>query len=122
MTDSVKLSVIQADRDMAASLLTTSGDTATDFIVAVLAGKEDECRHVQHFAAHRLRATDDLLDALEELRSFVAIMVGIGPDAIIPETIDTPLGVPVKIGAMMRDATATIARHRGTVTQEDQTP
>jgi hypothetical protein len=49
-----------------------------------------------------------LRKALEELRSFVAIMVGIGPEARIPETIRAPLGVDVKIGAIMRAADAAL--------------
>lgn len=46
--------------------------------------------------------------SLEPLVSFVTVMVGRGPDAIIPETINTPLGVPVKIGEIMRDARAAL--------------
>lgn len=46
--------------------------------------------------------------ALEQLHSFVAVMVGRGPDAVIPETIRTPIGAPVKIGEIMRAAEAAL--------------
>ncbi len=51
----------------------------------------------------------ELEDALRDLTAFVAVMFGIGPDAIIPPTVRTPLGVPVKIGDIMRNATALLA-------------
>ncbi len=54
-----------------------------------------------------------LVEAAKELRSLVGIMFGRGPDCIIPETIGTPLGVPIRIGAMMRDTDATLAKHGG---------
>lgn len=57
-----------------------------------------------------IAAAPDLLAALQSLQSFVAIMIGRGPDAEIPDTIPTPLGVPVKIGAIMRDVAAAIAK------------
>ena len=46
---------------------------------------------------------------LRQLVSFVSVMVGSGPDSIIPETIRTPLGVDVKIGGIMREARAVLA-------------
>jgi len=46
--------------------------------------------------------------ALRDLYSFVAVMVGRGPDAAIPETVQTPLGIPVKIGDIMRAASAAL--------------
>ena len=60
-----------------------------------------------------IAAAPDLYDALEDLRAFVAIMVGLGSNAVIPETIRSPLGAPVKIGAIMRDAAASLAKARG---------
>lgn len=53
----------------------------------------------------RLRA------ALEQLHSFVAVMVGRGPNATIPETVPTPLGIPVKVGEIMRAASAALTSH-----------
>lgn len=49
------------------------------------------------------------VEALQETVAFIAVMVGRGPDCAIPETITTPLGVPVKIGTIMRDATAALS-------------
>ena len=57
--------------------------------------------------------TEQLLAALHSLRSFVAVMVGRGPDAIIPDTITSPIGAPIKIGEIMRDADAAIAKAEG---------
>ncbi len=50
-----------------------------------------------------------LRELLADLKAFVAVMYGQGPDAIIPEKITTPLGLPVNIGAIMRDAQAALA-------------
>jgi len=64
-----------------------------------------------HTRAAELRAeNDNLLTALRDLHSFVAVMIGQGEDAYIPEHVQTPLGVPIKIGVMMRAAGAAIAR------------
>lgn len=60
--------------------------------------------------AHLVAAAPEMLAALEQLHSFVAVMVGRGEDATIPETISTPLGAPVKIGVIMRAAGAAIAK------------
>lgn len=57
----------------------------------------------------RLEAAERLERAAESLRDFVGVMAGRGADAIIPETLMTPLGVPVKIGAICRDVDAAIA-------------
>jgi hypothetical protein len=51
---------------------------------------------------------DAVIEALKNVRSFVAVMHGSGPDAIIPETIPTPLGIPVKIGSVMRGVDAAL--------------
>jgi hypothetical protein len=50
-----------------------------------------------------------LRSALGGLHSFVAVMIGRGPDAIIPEVCSSPLGIPIKIGELMREASALIA-------------
>lgn len=63
--------------------------------------------------AQLIAAAPELLAALHDLRSFVAVMVGRGPEASIPETIATPLGVQVKIGSIMADAAAAIAKAEG---------
>jgi hypothetical protein len=60
--------------------------------------------------ARLIAAAPELLAAIQSLHSFVAVMVGRGPDAVIPETITTPIGVPVKIGEIMRDAEAAIRK------------
>lgn len=60
--------------------------------------------------AHLIAATPELLAALKDLYAFVGVMVGRGPDASIPETVTTPIGLPVKIGAIMRDAEAALSK------------
>ena len=45
-----------------------------------------------------------LTKALEDTRAFIGVMFGRGPDAVIPETVQTPLGIPVKIGEISRAA------------------
>lgn len=69
--------------------------------IAIVNGRDD---------ATLIAAAPDLVEALQGLRSFVAVMVGYGPNARIPETIETPLGAPVKIGEMMRDAKAALTK------------
>lgn len=54
--------------------------------------------------ARLIAAAPDMLAALDQLTAFVSIMIGQGPDATIPETVRTPLGVPVKVGKIMRAA------------------
>jgi hypothetical protein len=58
-------------------------------------------------------AAPDMLEALTQLHAFVGIMFGRGAEAAIPETVPTPLGPPVKLGAIMRDAAAAIAKAEG---------
>ena len=50
------------------------------------------------------------LAAGAEAKAFIAVMVGEGDDAAIPETFYTPLGLPIKIGAIMRDIRAAISK------------
>lgn len=65
--------------------------------------------------ARLIAAAPDLLAALQSLRAFVGVRFGNGPDAVIPEamTIEAPLGVPIKIGQIMRDVAAAIAKAEG---------
>lgn len=49
-----------------------------------------------------------LREALEQTVAFISVMIGRGADAVIPETIATTLGVPIKIGAIMRAARAAL--------------
>jgi len=58
-------------------------------------------------------AAPDLLAALKDLESFVAIMFGRGPDAVIPETVTCPLGGSVKLREIMHDACAAISKAKG---------
>lgn len=51
-----------------------------------------------------------LLESLRDLHAAVGVLVGRGPDAVVPDTISTPLGVALKIGRIMDDAAAAIAR------------
>lgn len=54
-----------------------------------------------------------LEEALKDLVAFVSVMCGSGEEAVIPETVATPLGVQVKIGAMMRDARSALNQEGG---------
>lgn len=65
-------------------------------------------------ALDQAAAAPDMLDALEDLHAFVAVMIGAGSDAVIPETVRTPLGALVKVGAIMRAASDAIAKARNT--------
>ena len=56
------------------------------------------------------RTIEEMTGALKPLQSFVAVMIGRGPDATIPETIGTPLGIPVKIGDIMRNVEAALSK------------
>lgn len=77
-------------------------------------GSEDEPLDDTDLANARLiAAAPDLLAALQSLHSFVAVRFGRGPDAVIPETIDTHIGVPIKIGEIMREAAAAVAKATG---------
>jgi hypothetical protein len=63
---------------------------------------------------HSVNLLPELVEALSDLHAFVAIIFGRGDDASIPETITTPLGVPVKIGAIMRDAESALSKAKAT--------
>lgn len=60
--------------------------------------------------ARAVASAVDAQAALRELHAFVGVMFGFGPDAVIPETVRAPLGVDVKVGAIMRHATAVLTR------------
>jgi hypothetical protein len=69
-----------------------------------------ECRH----EIQRLKAINaDLLNALREADAFIGVMFGRGEDGIVPETITLPLGVPCKLGEIVRDIQAAIAKAEG---------
>lgn len=49
-----------------------------------------------------LTQREELLAACETALAFVGVMFGKGEDADIPETVVTPLGIPVKLGDISR--------------------
>ena len=51
---------------------------------------------------------ENLREALSGMQSFVAVMFGQGPDAKIPETVNTPIGIPIKLGDLMRATSAAL--------------
>lgn len=55
---------------------------------------------------------DGLRKALRGMQAFVGVMFGRGRDAKIPETVDTPLGVPVRTGDLMREVESALATPR----------
>lgn len=73
--------------------------------------KDDELheRRMARRAAERAMVAD-LIATVETLQSFIGIMFGQGPDAVIPETVNAPVGVPIKTGDMMRAAAAILAK------------
>ena len=60
--------------------------------------------------ADLIAAAPDLLAALQQLQAFVGVMFGDGPDATIPNTVRTPIGIPVKIGEIMDCTKAALAK------------
>lgn len=63
--------------------------------------------------ARLIASAPELLNTCDELLDFIGIMFGAGPDATIPESINTPLGIPVKVGRIIRDAKAVAAKAKG---------
>lgn len=55
-------------------------------------------------------AAPDLLEALREAQSFIAIMFSSGRDAAIPELVPTALGPSIKLGEIMRSVAAAISK------------
>jgi hypothetical protein len=60
-----------------------------------------------------IMAAHELLAACEQLESFIGVMFGRGADAVIPETVTLPIGVPCKLGEIMRETAAAIAKAKG---------
>lgn len=63
-----------------------------------------------HEDARLIAAAPELLVALEQAQAVIAVMFGVGPNAHIPETITTPIGIPIKVGEIMRDANSALAK------------
>jgi hypothetical protein len=70
---------------------------------------EDQLRTTEARAEAAEAQVRALREALTQLHAFVAIMIGRGPDAVIPETIASPLGPPIKIGEIMREVGAALS-------------
>lgn len=60
------------------------------------------------------------VDDLTALQAFVGIMLGRGPDAIIPEFVNAPLGIPVRIGDLMRGVASAITQAKQALEEGDQ--
>lgn len=58
-------------------------------------------------AAQERRAV--LEERLGTLHSFVSVMIGRGPECAIPEDVPSPLGIPLRIGNLMREIDATLS-------------
>lgn len=71
----------------------------------------DYDRHLANI--ERARVTVEwLLSAAEDAEAFIGVMFG-SVNGRLPETVDTPLGIPVKLGAIARDLRAALAAFRG---------
>lgn len=57
-----------------------------------------------------IEAVPELIAVVGELVSFVAIMHGRGPECVMPDEVTTPIGLPVKLGDIMRNAQALLER------------
>lgn len=73
------------------------GGFGTEELEAFVPGWRDELN--QNAAVRR---------SLEEMYALVAVMYGRGPEAVLPEQVDMPLGPPVKLGSIMRGAAAAL--------------
>jgi hypothetical protein len=60
--------------------------------------------------ARLIAASPDLLEALRAAQSLIAVTLGEGADAIVPERVPTRLGVPVKAGAIMEQISAALSK------------
>jgi hypothetical protein len=63
--------------------------------------------YAQTFAI-RYNRHAEMLAALEDAEALIGVMFGQGEDAIIPETVTTPLGVPAALGDIMRSIRSAI--------------
>lgn len=63
-------------------------------------------------AANTLPALEQRVRELEVLlrssQAFIAVMFGQGSNCAIPETIDSPIGVPIRIAQLLRDIDAAL--------------
>lgn len=50
--------------------------------------------------------------ALKQAEAFIGVMFGVGPDAIIPDNVTSPIGVNIFLGGIMRDIRAAIAAYQ----------
>ena len=80
---------------------------------AYMAAGYSEGDEESHANAKLIAAAPELLAACEQLESFIGIMFGRGADAVIPETVTLPIGVPCKLGDIMRETAAAIAKAKG---------
>jgi hypothetical protein len=60
-------------------------------------------------AAELAECRADAERVVKDLVAFVALMYGRGLGCTLPETIELPLGIPVKVGEIVRDANAFLA-------------
>lgn len=63
--------------------------------------------------ANLIAAAPELFEALEQAAAVISIMFGCGPNCDLPETIKTPIGVDIKVGEIMADTRAALAKARG---------
>lgn len=59
-------------------------------------------------AWNRRRAHAGVVEALEAAQAFIGVMFGVGPDAVVPESVMSPIGVPIKAGAIQRQIEAAL--------------
>lgn len=57
----------------------------------------------------QMEAARKMREALEQMQAFAGVMFGRGPSADIPEIVVSPLGVPVKLGRIMRETDAALS-------------
>lgn len=67
-------------------------------------------QEVQAAITRLLAAKCELRGAVRDLEAFSSLMFGRGPDAIIPETVQSPLGITIQLGMLMREVHAAVRR------------
>ncbi len=72
-----------------------------------------KCDDKQGEIARLSVANAALVDAVTELEAFVRVMFGRGPEAVIPETVGSPLGVPLKLREIVSSARRAIIQAGG---------